>query len=228
MLAVCMAMVTLAAISITMHTFRRDTEPVMVAATDKVHVELFVMSRCPDAIQMEATLASVVPQVHSIMDLQMNFIGTLNPNKTLGVQCKHGNKECRGNIDELCALRRGGGDLPSFWTFLTCLNNHAEDIGRDPDLSLQCASKAGLDTAAFLSCVTQQEGRDLLKASVETALFSGVTTSATLHIDGKPRCVYDSGWKDCPGGHTASDFIRSICTARGSAPRPSICSEYPD
>ncbi|KAJ1821006.1 hypothetical protein LPJ56_000970 [Coemansia sp. RSA 2599] len=213
-------------------TGRADRLDVSAAAAeaavkgDKVLIDLFVMSRCPDAVKMEDVLSKVVPAVHSIMDVQLNFIASLDPNATYGAQCKHGDDECRGNIDELCALNHRP-DLPSFWRFLQCLNARFDSIGRDPDLSLKCANSAGLDTAAFLACVSQSEGRALFKQSVENALFAGVKTSATLYIDGKPRCVEDGGWRDCPGGYRPNDFIRDICAAyKGAAPRPSICGQY--
>lgn len=199
--------------------------------SDKVSIELFVMSRCPDAVKVEDMFAKVVPEVYPIMDMQLNFIATLNPDAPLGARCKHGDAECQGNIDELCALRHKP-DLPTFWRFLTCMNQHLDDIGRDADLSLECASHAGLDTAAFLTCVAEDEGRKLFKQSVERATFAGITTSATVFIDGKLRCVEDSGWRDCPGGHAADDFIRDICKTyrrRGGSsktPPPSICSQY--
>ncbi|PIA17702.1 hypothetical protein COEREDRAFT_40358 [Coemansia reversa NRRL 1564] len=194
---------------------------------DKVLVELFVMSRCPDAVKVETVFSEVIPAVYSIMDVQLNFIAKLDPNSTLGAQCAHGMAECRGNIDELCALKHRG-DLPTFWRFLGCLNSHFKDIGKDSDLTLQCASDAGLDTAAFLNCATQQEGRDLLKQSIENTEFAGVGRSATVYINGKRRCVEDGGWRECPGGHSPSDFIRDICAAyKGSRPRPSICAQYP-
>ncbi|KAJ2114991.1 hypothetical protein IW146_002656 [Coemansia sp. RSA 922] len=196
------------------------------AKSEKVLVELFVMSRCPDAVQVEDVFSSVITSVHSIMDVQLNFIAALNPNATFGADCKHGDAECRGNIDELCALRHRP-DLPSFWRFLLCLNSHFEDIGRDGDLSLKCASGAGLDTSAFLACSMQNEGRSLFKQSAENAQFARVSTSATVFINGKLRCVEDGGWYDCPGGHAPGDFIRDICAAyKGSTPRPSICAQY--
>ncbi|KAJ2537827.1 hypothetical protein IWW35_006407, partial [Coemansia sp. RSA 1878] len=82
--------------------------------SDKVQVELFVMSRCPDAIKVETVFNSVVRELYPILDIQLNFIAKPNPNATYGAECKHGDDECRGNIDELCALAHGG-DLPLFW-----------------------------------------------------------------------------------------------------------------
>ncbi|KAJ2450187.1 hypothetical protein EV183_004441, partial [Coemansia sp. RSA 2336] len=185
--------------------------------------QLFVMSRCPDAIKVERVFDGVVPQVYSIMDLQMNFIGQLDPHSSYGVKCKHGDDECRGNIDQLCALAHNK-DLAMFWQFLSCLNKNPWTIGRG-EAALKCASLAGLDSS-FYTCVSSGEGRQLLEQSVENSQFIGVNTSATVFIDGKPRCVEDAGWRDCPGGHNPSDFIRDICAAyKGS--RPSICSGYP-
>ncbi|KAJ2775846.1 hypothetical protein IWQ57_000003 [Coemansia nantahalensis] len=191
------------------------------ASSDRVLVELFVMSRCPDAVKMETALSDVVLAVHSIIDVELKFIGSLDPNATLGAQCKHGVDECQGNIDELCALAHSGGDLPAFWRFLTCLNRNMDSIGGDAGFTLECASAAGLDTAAFATCATTKEGRGLLRQSIENSQFAGVSTSATLYLAGEKRCVEDGGWRECPGGHTPDDFIRDICAAyRGSQPRP--------
>ncbi|KAJ2803798.1 hypothetical protein H4R21_001892 [Coemansia helicoidea] len=198
------------------------------ASSDRVLVELFVMSRCPDAVKMETALSDVVLAVHSIIDVELKFIGSLDPNATLGAQCKHGVDECQGNIDELCALAHSGGDLPAFWRFLTCLNRNMDSIGGDAGFTLECASAAGLDTAAFATCATTKEGRGLLRQSIENSQFAGVSTSATLYLAGEKRCVEDGGWRECPGGHTPDDFIRDICAAyRGSQPRPSLCAEFP-
>ncbi|KAJ2860967.1 hypothetical protein GGI22_002573, partial [Coemansia erecta] len=81
-------------------------------AEKKVRVEFFVMSRCPDAVKMEQAFSQVVDSVHSIMDVQLSFIAKPDANATLGAVCKHGEYECRGNIDELCGLQHKL-DLPS-------------------------------------------------------------------------------------------------------------------
>ncbi|KAJ2399017.1 hypothetical protein GGI23_002901 [Coemansia sp. RSA 2559] len=196
-------------------------------AEKKVRVEFFVMSRCPDAVKMEQAFSQVVDSVHSIMDVQLSFIAKPDANATLGAVCKHGEYECRGNIDELCGLQHKL-DLPSFWRFLGCLNDQISEIGKGKDLALRCASAAGLDTAAFLACTSQEEGRTLFKQSVENALFAGVETSATVYIAGKKRCVEDSGWRECPKGHEPEDFIRDICAAyKGLTQPPSVCAQYP-
>ncbi|KAJ1894932.1 hypothetical protein LPJ66_004892 [Kickxella alabastrina] len=201
--------------------------PTALTKGEKVLVELFVMSRCPDAVKVEDVFSQVIPAVYPIIDVQLNFIAALDPNATYGAQCKHGDEECLGNIEELCALHHRP-DLMSFWRFLMCLNSRFEGIGKDSDLALKCASSAGLDTAAFLACTVQSEGRALFKQSVENSLFARVNTSATVYINGKLRCVEDNGWRDCQGGHRPGDFIRDICAAyKNSGPRPSICGQYP-
>ncbi|KAJ2725381.1 hypothetical protein H4S00_002062, partial [Coemansia sp. D1744] len=57
--------------------------------SDKVQVELFVMSRCPDAIKVETVFNSVVRELYPILDIQLNFIAKPNPNATYGAECKH-------------------------------------------------------------------------------------------------------------------------------------------
>ncbi|KAI9501107.1 hypothetical protein BX070DRAFT_177750, partial [Coemansia spiralis] len=174
----------------------------------KVPVEFFVMSRCPDAALMEQVFAEVVPQVHTIMDVKLNYFAKLDSNSTLGAKCAHGEAECHGNIHELCALKHTK-ELPLFWRFLVCLNKKLDMVG-DMDFTLECASAAGLDTAALLQCVGGQEGKELFRQSVENTVYSGVKRSATVFVAGQKRCVEDSGWRECPGGHRPEDFVRDI------------------
>ncbi|KAF9402199.1 hypothetical protein BGX21_010936 [Mortierella sp. AD011] len=60
-------------------------------------------------------------------------------------------------------------------------------------------------------CAKSQEGFDLLVESVQNTIDHGVSTSCTVFIDDKKRCVVDGGiWRECPGGSSVEDFVRSI------------------
>ncbi|KAG0376172.1 hypothetical protein BGX24_008165 [Mortierella sp. AD032] len=65
-------------------------------------------------------------------------------------------------------------------------------------------------------CSGGQRGFDLLVKSVQNTLDHGVGTSCTVFIDNKKRCVVDGGvWRECPGGYSIDDFVRSIKDAAG-------------
>ncbi|GAA6023315.1 hypothetical protein JCM10207_006231 [Rhodosporidiobolus poonsookiae] len=80
-----------------------------------VHLQLAVMSRCPDAQLCEAVFDRVLEQrtdvqgdkvlVGELVDVELVFIARPNSTATYGVTCMHGDLECRGNIQELCAAK---------------------------------------------------------------------------------------------------------------------------
>ena len=38
----------------------------------------------------------------------------------------------------------------------------------------------------------------------------GLLREKSIYIDGKLRCIKDSFWYNCPGGHGVDDFVRTI------------------
>ena len=51
----------------------------------------------------------------------------------------------------------------------------------------------------------------LLRDSAQHSSHVGVTTSCTVRLDDKVRCVADGGeFKDCEGGDKPEDLIRDI------------------
>ncbi|CAG8754226.1 890_t:CDS:2, partial [Acaulospora morrowiae] len=60
----------------------------------KIPVELFVMSRCPDAVMCESVLSDVLKQVNEISNFTTNYIATLDDSAPYGAYCKHANIEC--------------------------------------------------------------------------------------------------------------------------------------
>ena len=83
--------------------------------------------------------------------------------RTIGVDCPNGYSECRGNIDQLCAMHHYSRSVPAlsksfnhseaqgtWWKFVQCLNEHPERIGElvDPyiaEYSKDCAKSVGID-----------------------------------------------------------------------------------
>lgn len=133
-----------------------------------------------------------------------------------------------GNIHQLCvqhALRpsRAGKDYdlsPSaaqrkVWDFVQCQNyDGLAQIGTDA-LAKQCLGLVkgpkweGEDGIG--ACANGDEGRALLRDSVQVSKKRGIIKSATIQLEGKTTCVRDGGeWKECPGGHETRDFVRQI------------------
>ncbi|KAG9126032.1 hypothetical protein FRC07_005150 [Ceratobasidium sp. 392] len=177
-----------------------------------VPVTLGVMSRCPDAITCETVFDKVLERVGDKVDISLSFIGTINASEPLyGVTCMHGELECAGNVHELCAIAHTSSHQ-EWWPFLRCLNYQGRDQIGHEDVSRKCARIVGLDweQSGIGACVEGDEGKRLLRESVEYSKREGIRTSCTMIINGRVRCIRDSTWKECDGGHTPADFVRRI------------------
>ncbi|KAI8579897.1 hypothetical protein K450DRAFT_239617 [Umbelopsis ramanniana AG] len=176
--------------------------------SEAVPVELFVMSKCPDAVHCEATFDNVFKKISVPVALDINFIAQPAPFEPLKFSCKHGPSECLGNMQELC-YRHVHGD-ETWFSFIQCLNKDMLNIGTDK-LGVSCAEKQGKTYALVRDCMVNGTATELLSKSVQRTASLGVSTSCTVFINNKRRCVYDSmQWKDCPGGSSVDDFVKSI------------------
>ncbi|KAI9323180.1 hypothetical protein BX666DRAFT_1884078 [Dichotomocladium elegans] len=174
-----------------------------------VPVELFVMSKCPDKGVCEEVFDQVLREVKVPVSLSVNYIAKANPAEALQYECMHGESECIGNIQELC-YRQVYPDYRDWFGFALCLNDRLREIGIDPELPYQCATKLGQSYAPVDACVKSNLGIELLGKSVERTQSLGVRKSCTIYIDNKQRCIRDGGWKECDEGHEVADFVRMI------------------
>lgn len=178
----------------------------------KVPLEVHIMSKCPDARDCFKKL--VVPAMANIsekVDFRLSFIGRVS-NDDDGVQCKHGQTECLGNILMLCAAAEYP-DPKLYLGFSNCLISDYQEI---PAQSLveDCALEHGIDFDTLNHCMSKDTGAygmGLLRDSVLHSQEVGVETSCTVRLNNKVRCVYDDGeWKDCHDGSSPEDLIRDI------------------
>ncbi|KAK8866115.1 hypothetical protein IAR55_001266 [Kwoniella newhampshirensis] len=179
----------------------------------KVNVSLYVMSRCRDARLCEDLFEDVfkTDDILQKVNLNMNYIGSINKAEPLGVSCKHGPLECLGNAHQLCAYHHL--PLDQFWAFVQCQNfpsSYPKDIG-DPSFDRQCIETIGEqwwesgvgeciegklqhnDTASSSfngdgdreeeSVGLGKEGRRLLRKNIRHTEGSGVTKSCTIEIE---------------------------------------------
>ncbi|KAI8822884.1 uncharacterized protein EV422DRAFT_382146 [Fimicolochytrium jonesii] len=188
---------------------------------DKVKLELFVMSKCPDAVYCEGVFANVLQKVKDITDFDVHYIGARDPQAKYGVTCKHGDDECLGNIQQLCLHHYPTPRPPStFFNYILCTNRDFRSIPSLPR-ARECAKLVGLNYDTDIApCADGDVGRELLRRDVEVGRARGVGTSCTVQINEKLRCVRDGGaWGDekdptsCPGGAGVSAFVKSICEA---------------
>ncbi|OAX43504.1 hypothetical protein K503DRAFT_708487 [Rhizopogon vinicolor AM-OR11-026] len=181
----------------------------------KVPVVLGVMSRCPDAILCESVFNRVLQRAGDKVDISLSFIARLNNSEPVyGVTCMHGQEECAGNVQELCAAKYH--PTSEWWSFVQCQNFQGRDNIGTPETALKCAKTAGIDwgNSKAGQCAGEDgrgpEGIQLLQQSVKDSIAAGIQKSCTIIINGRQVCIRDGTWYDCEGGHTSADFIRQI------------------
>ncbi|KAF2838775.1 hypothetical protein M501DRAFT_1011531 [Patellaria atrata CBS 101060] len=180
-------------------------------ATTKVPLEVHIMSKCPDSKAcLEELVVPTMANVSDKVDFTLSYIGTPT-NHDDGVSCKHGQTECLGNILELCAASL----YPSpkiYLGFTYCLTRKYKLIP-DRDLVHDCALEHGISFDKLNDCASKDDGSfgiDLLRKSVERSAHANVSTSCTIRLNGKVRCVHDGVWKDCDKGHKVTDLVDDI------------------
>lgn len=134
------------------------------------------------------------------------------PTDNDGVACKHGPRECLGNILELCAQKLYP-DPKTYLGFTMCLTREYKEI---PDRSLveDCALEHAISFSDLNDCATKDDGAfgmGMLRSSVQRSANAGVTTSCTIRVDEKIYCVRDDNkWTDCPSGPGVNDLVIAV------------------
>ncbi|KAI9501982.1 hypothetical protein GGI25_005677 [Coemansia spiralis] len=167
----------------------------------KVKLDIYMMSRCPDAVRGMRDMAAVYYDNIKDVDLKFNYIGELNSNSTYGVACLHGDYE---KLGPNAALQ-----------LVMCQNRDIKRIGtyREFIECLQTDSIANWLTVA--RCTVGEEGKKLLQENVANTQKKEIKTSLTFTLNGQKRCAFDSGhWvaseDGCPGGGSVPSFDKSI------------------
>ncbi|KXT13315.1 hypothetical protein AC579_7225 [Pseudocercospora musae] len=178
----------------------------------RVPLEAHIMSKCPDAKDcLHDLILPTMQRVGDHVDFRLSYIGNATDHDD-GVECKHGQEECLGNIIELCAMEKYP-DPKIYLGFTMCLTREYQRI---PERALieDCALEHGLDMDKIQECTVNEDGAlsvDLLKASFNRTRTAGVTKSCTVRLNNEIRCIRDGGeWKDCPRGHNVYDLVKDI------------------
>ncbi|KAJ2697315.1 hypothetical protein FB645_005950 [Coemansia sp. IMI 203386] len=162
----------------------------------KVQMNIYLMSRCPDAARAMRDLSAVYYDNSKELDMHFDYIGELNNSTTYGVECPH------GDIDAGTSLQ-----------FILCQQREIKKIGTYSQLA-QCL--LGIPTwLPTMQCALGTEGIALLQNSVKTSREKDMQTSLSFALNDAKRCVFDSGhWvgpdEGCPGGGSVPRFTKSI------------------
>ncbi|EDU41950.1 GILT domain containing protein [Pyrenophora tritici-repentis] len=182
-----------------------------VGVDTKVSMDVHIMSKCPDARDcLQKLVLPAMANVSDKVDFRLSMIGSLTEDD--GVQCKHGQTECLGDIVMLCAA----SSYPHPKLYLGFTNCLITDYPEIPARSLieDCALEHGLDFGELNDCMSKESGAygmGLLRDSVKHSSDVGAGISCTVRLNDKVRCIADGGeWKNCEGGEKPEDLIRDV------------------
>jgi len=206
-----------------------------VVPRDRIPVDLYVMSQCPDAVLCEELWEDVLDKVSDLVQINTHYIATISGD---AVSCKHGPNECMGNMQQLCAhhlfkqalgrgetdeydddlkrhplVERDRLDANDWFEFVHCQSKRVREIPSEKLLD-KCAKevKSKSVTAKAIKQCVEKEGPALALASAQTVVARGATRSCTMYVANKLRCIHDGDWKECDRGHEVSDFVKDVCT----------------
>ncbi|MBN1502145.1 hypothetical protein JW930_01255 [Candidatus Woesearchaeota archaeon] len=172
----------------------------------KVKVEFYVMSQCPYGTQVEDAIKPVLDKLGDSIDFELNFISTDNGDGTF--RSLHGEPETNGNIVQLCAIKYNS---ENYMDLIVCMNENPAQI---PDNWEQCAEDNNLDIESISECYVGEEGKELLRDSIQKTNAAGATGSPTMYFD---KELYS-------GGRQTLDFMRVVCNKLDNHPE---CKDLP-
>ncbi|KAI1914521.1 hypothetical protein LOZ12_005007 [Ophidiomyces ophidiicola] len=234
-----------------------DDVPATTPQPNRVPLEAHIMSICPDAKYcFQDLIVPAMEKVHDKVDFKLSFIGKYVwfpipkagellslaqtsylsfffsvSDSTSDVACKHGPKECVGNMLMLCAANlpfpcdqktKSDCKTPTIRSlgFANCLLRDYKNIP-DRDLVEGCALEHGIDFKELNKCASSQSdqkdgelsGLALLRESCRRSQQVGAVKSCTVRVDEKKWCVLDGGdWKECQkeGAETVGGLVKEI------------------
>jgi 2-hydroxychromene-2-carboxylate isomerase len=162
---------------------------------DKVSVEFYVMSQCPYGTEVEDAIAPVLESMGDSVDFKLDFI--LQETSPGVFQSLHGDKEVKGDIIQLCAMKYYPEDY-KYVKMIVCQNKDAANVDTNWE---PCAKSLGMDVEKLRTCLNGDEGTTLLRESMNRALAKEARGSPTMYVGGE---AYN-------GQRDALSFQRAIC-----------------
>ena len=173
----------------------------------RVKLEFYVMSKCPYGTQVLDAIAPVLKKVGGYVDFKVNYIADANADGTFS--SLHGQTEVDEDLRELCVMKYYPEGY-KFMDYITCRNANIQSTDWQ-----SCATQNGMDAAKIVTCSQGDEGKQLLKTSIDASNTAGAQGSQTMFLNGQG---YNGGRKD-------SDFMRALCAVMST--KPQACSEIP-
>jgi glutaredoxin len=175
---------------------------------EKVKLDFHIMSKCPFGVKVLQGIMPVLDKMGDRIDFNVNYIGRAKGDE---ITSMHGEQEVQGDILQLCA--KEVGNYSSWIAFLKC---QTEEWRKIPEGWETCAKTAKIDQAKLKACYEGDQGKKLLKTSVEYSEKQKASGSPTIFLAGQPYS----------GGRTEASFGRAICEAFKGA-KPAYCEGIP-
>lgn len=179
-----------------------------VAPAKKVTLDLYVMSQCPYAVQVDKSIKPVLDKLGPAVELRRHFIGLAQDGLLASM---HGESEVNGDLLEICAAKVDPAKYPDL---LFCLNRNYKEIPNNFDA---CASEVKVDGDKIKVCASGVEGKKLLEDSFLRSKEKQMVGSPTIVINGKPYS----------GSRASLDLLRYLCSLFETGTAPEACVSIP-
>ncbi|KAL0478695.1 hypothetical protein AKO1_008320 [Acrasis kona] len=186
---------------------------------NKVDIELFVMSKCPDVQDFNKHIfKQLYAELNSIMNIKVNFIAKLDDSQKYGFKSLHGVSEVEGDLIEACVQDQYKKEN-EFYKLNLCVNPKMPYL---PSIAQQCIKEVGFDNQRIQACAFSEEGKHLLAQSINETDAKNVKWSPTMLLNGESYCEY--GGDNCKAT-SYKDYVRDICKASTAEKKPPACSQ---
>jgi hypothetical protein len=179
--------------------------------------EAFPYSSLSTIINMNVRPRNSPPAQPTQTGPQLYYIGDTSATPAT---CMHGPNECLGNKEQMCARDLSTTSTDAWYCFVLCQDKSQSKI---PSNGESCATECGIDWKKVSTCYKADAAEAALVKSMEHSDEMGINACCTMYMDNKLRCVHDGSWKQCTGGHTTADFIKTVCDAYKGADKPAVC-----
>lgn len=169
--------------------------PVVQQPSDKVKLDFYVMSKCPDAELCEKQFQTAIHSLNPIIDFHLNYIAREEDNGSF--HCMHGPTECLGNTQQLCAryvqeqMKTPLANSLAWFDFAVC---QSQTRTRIPSNARDCASRFKLNYTAIDECSNSNKAHSLMLQSVSNTVRANETYSCTMTINDVFWCQHNGKW----------------------------------
>eukprot|EP00927_Polykrikos_kofoidii_P050230 TRINITY_DN44150_c0_g1_i1.p1 TRINITY_DN44150_c0_g1~~TRINITY_DN44150_c0_g1_i1.p1 ORF type:complete len:270 (-),score=50.50 TRINITY_DN44150_c0_g1_i1:552-1361(-) len=172
----------------------------------RVSVDFFWMAKCPDSQRCAGQYMPMLHRLASFVNLRVSHLVDLTDGGKPA--CLHGEKECIGSRQQLCAQKALQNNTSALLEFLTC---HAKDVKAIPGNTEACGKTVGLSKDQ-LDC---SEGEALLVESIHRADRTDVDASCTVLVQNAEYCKDEKGvpWPTCSDSCESTACLKAaVCS----------------